>query len=67
MVEPLIQANSMWFVEGGNSKGVTALDKSTGDLAWTYQPERGGTWRMAAAGNRVFHLNGGEAVAMPVF
>ncbi|MEU1463732.1 protein kinase [Streptomyces sp. NPDC005727] len=67
LVEPLIQAHSMWFVEGGNTKGVTALDKSTGDLAWTYKPERGGTWRMAAAGNRVFLLNAGEAVAMPVF
>ncbi|MFE1311513.1 PQQ-binding-like beta-propeller repeat protein [Streptomyces sp. NPDC058755] len=67
MAAPLIQGHSMWLVEGGDTKGVTALNKDTGDRAWTYKPERGGTWRMAAAGNRVFLLNGGEAVAMPVF
>ncbi|MEU4035697.1 serine/threonine-protein kinase [Streptomyces collinus] len=67
MAAPLFQGQSMWLVEGGDTKGVTALNKETGDRAWTYRPERGGIWRMAAAGNRVFLLNDGEAAAMPVF
>ncbi|WP_367320468.1 protein kinase [Streptomyces sp. HUAS ZL42] len=67
MAAPLFQGHSMWVVEGGDTKGVTALNKDTGDRAWTYKPERGGTWGMTAAGNRVFLLNDGEAVAMPVF
>jgi outer membrane protein assembly factor BamB len=67
LVAPVIQGHSLWMVEGGDIKGVTARNKTTGDAAWTYRPKRGGTWRMAAAGNRVCLLNGGEAVAMPVF
>ncbi|WP_432027248.1 protein kinase domain-containing protein [Streptomyces sp. 1222.5] len=67
MAAPLFQGHSMWVVEGGDIKGVTAFNKGTGDPAWTYRPQRGGTWHMSAAGNRVFLLNGGEAVAMPVF
>jgi eukaryotic-like serine/threonine-protein kinase len=34
---------------------------------WTYEPESEGDWHMAAAGNRVFLLNEGSVVALPVF
>ncbi|MFC9614645.1 PQQ-binding-like beta-propeller repeat protein [Streptomyces sp. NPDC056938] len=67
LAAPVFQGSSLWLAEGGDAKGVTVFDRSTGHAAWTYRPTRGGTWRMTATGNRVFLLNAGDAVAMPVF
>ncbi|MFG2557597.1 protein kinase [Streptomyces sp. NPDC048496] len=69
---PVVQGNTLWIVEGGTSSGVSAFgnipsDESDGLLMWTYEPESEGPWHMAAAGNRVFLLNKGSVVALPVF
>ncbi|WP_149182272.1 serine/threonine-protein kinase [Streptomyces sp. TRM49041] len=69
---PLIQGNTIWAVEGGDSSGVSAFGnvtsgESDGRLMWTYEPESDGPWHLAGAGNRVFLLNKGTVVAMPVF
>ncbi|MFJ8861142.1 serine/threonine-protein kinase [Streptomyces sp. NPDC102451] len=69
---PVVQGRSVWVIEGGSSSGVSAFmnfpgDESDSDLMWTYEPESEGPWHMAAAGNRVFLLNKGSVVALPVF
>ncbi|MFJ1550214.1 PQQ-binding-like beta-propeller repeat protein [Streptomyces sp. NPDC088246] len=69
---PVVQGNTLWIVEGGTSSGVSAFGnvpggESDGRLMWTYEPESEGPWHMAAAGNRVFLLNKGSVVALPVF
>ncbi|MFF2406330.1 protein kinase [Streptomyces sp. NPDC058092] len=69
---PVVQGNTLWIVEGGTSSGVSAFGnspsgESDGRLMWTYEPESKGLWHMAAAGNRVFLLNRGSVVALPVF
>ncbi|MFD4896861.1 serine/threonine-protein kinase [Streptomyces sp. NPDC058411] len=69
---PVVQGNTLWAVEGGGSAGVSAFantsgSESDGDLMWTYEPESGGSWHMAAGDNRVFLLNKGSVVALPVF
>ncbi|MFJ6853746.1 protein kinase [Streptomyces sp. NPDC091271] len=69
---PVVQGSTLWIVEGGTSSGVSAFgdspsSESDGELMWTYEPESEGDWHMAAAGNRVFLLNKGSVVALPVF
>ncbi|MBO8196667.1 hypothetical protein ITI46_34320, partial [Streptomyces oryzae] len=44
---------------------LVAADKGT--QAWTYVQGAAGPWQSAAAGNRVFLLQGGTLTAMPVF
>jgi eukaryotic-like serine/threonine-protein kinase len=69
---PVVQGNTLWILEGGTSSGASAFGSFSGyasddRLMWTYEPESEGPWHMAAAGNRVFLLNKGSVVAMPVF
>ncbi|MFI6349919.1 serine/threonine-protein kinase [Streptomyces sp. NPDC050560] len=64
---PVFQGGTMWLVEGGDAHGLTVCDRRTGDSAWRLFEDRTGAWRLAAAGNRVFVLNGGSVWAMPVF
>ncbi len=63
---PVVQGDSVW-VAGGPERGVTALHRRTGKPAWTYSTGREGSWRMAAAGNRVFLKPSQAITAMPVF
>lgn len=65
---PVIQGKSIWVqVNLASSGGIEVLRKDTGKPAWTYAPEGRGDWAMAASGNRVFLVNGGDLTAMPVF
>ncbi|MFB4423392.1 PQQ-binding-like beta-propeller repeat protein [Streptomyces sp. QL37] len=69
---PVLQGSTLWIVEGGTSSGASAFgnrpgSQTDGELMWTYGPESEGDWHMAAAGNRVFLLNKGSVVALPVF
>ncbi|MGW3643349.1 protein kinase domain-containing protein [Streptomyces sp. NPDC005131] len=64
---PLVQGNTLWVADGGNTRGVTALSRKTGKVAWTYEPERSGPWHLAGGGNRVFLMNKGTVAALPVF
>ncbi|MBM7437772.1 serine/threonine-protein kinase [Streptomyces sp. HB132] len=69
---PVVQGHTLWIVEGGTSSGVSAFgnnpgSESDGDLMWTYEPDSEGPWHAAGAGNRVFLLNRGSLVALPVF
>ncbi|WP_405796561.1 protein kinase domain-containing protein [Streptomyces sp. NBC_01506] len=69
---PVVQGNTLWIGEGGTSSGVSAFannpgGEADGRLMWTYEPESEGPWHLAAAGNRVFLLNKGSVVTLPVF
>lgn len=69
---PVVQGHTLWIIEGGTSSGVSAFgntpgSESDGDLMWTYEPESDGPWHAAGADNRVFLLNKGSLVALPVF
>lgn len=64
ILPPVAEGHSLWIAEGGTSSGVSAFDDS---LVWTYEPESEGPWYMAGAGHRVFLLNRGSVVALPVF
>ncbi|MEU4497511.1 serine/threonine-protein kinase [Streptomyces sp. NPDC023998] len=69
---PVVESKTLWIIEGGRSSGVSAFTDSLSEdadlkLLWTYEPDSEGPWHMAAAGNRVFLLNKGTLVAMPVF
>lgn len=60
---PVAEGRTVWITEGGTSSGVSAFNDA---LLWTYGAASEGPWYMAGAGNRVFLLNKGSIVAMPV-
>ncbi|MFG2888396.1 protein kinase [Streptomyces sp. NPDC048248] len=63
---PVVQADSVWVVESRDT-GVTGFPRSTSGVAQTY-PLTGGQNRSTAGdGNRLFVLNAGTLLALPVF
>ncbi|MCB5908912.1 serine/threonine-protein kinase [Streptomyces pinistramenti] len=63
---PVVQAGSVWVVESRDT-GVSGLPRAGRGMAQTY-PLTGGQGRTAAGeGNRLFVLNAGTLLALPVF
>ncbi|MFJ6748504.1 protein kinase [Streptomyces sp. NPDC091266] len=63
---PVVQAGSVWVVESQDT-GVSGVPRAGRSIAQTY-PLTGGQGRSAAGeGNRLFVLNSGTLVALPVF
>ncbi|MFE2322378.1 protein kinase [Streptomyces sp. NPDC059385] len=65
-VQPVVQARTLFAVEG-EGRGVSAFDiDGGGGRFWTWSPEARGPWAMAGAGNRLFTINNRNLTALPV-
>ncbi|MFG3253610.1 serine/threonine-protein kinase [Streptomyces sp. NPDC048172] len=67
---PVVQGRTVWCAKDStkdaSTQGVVAADTRGGQEAWPYSQGSGGSWHLAAAGNRVFVLHGKTLTAMPV-
>ncbi|MFD8631983.1 serine/threonine-protein kinase [Streptomyces sp. NPDC059533] len=63
---PVVQARTLFAVEG-EGRGVSAFGiDGDGRRLWTWSPESRGLWAMAGAGNRLFTVNSRNLTALPV-
>ncbi|MET9857735.1 serine/threonine-protein kinase [Streptomyces smyrnaeus] len=64
---PTVQHGTVWVaMHEDGTDGIVAVDTRKGVQAWTFVQGAAGPWRAAAAGNRVFLLQGETLTAMPV-
>ncbi|UNZ16615.1 PQQ-binding-like beta-propeller repeat protein [Streptomyces sp. 891-h] len=64
---PTVQRGTAWVaMHEDGTDGIVAVDTRKGAQAWTFVQGAAGPWRSAAAGNRVFLLQGETLTAMPV-